>query len=122
MLLNNRYDIGSMTFIGSGKTIIMVAAAPNTVIGRNGAAQITLGTNNSLYLGTWPFTGVELVNIALALSIPVTTYPFIVNSGGSAYDYLKEATVTTPMFIRSGNGNVVIGSEYSVHGQYLSSP
>jgi hypothetical protein len=80
----NSLDIHSLTFgmTGAGKSKIIVAGVDGVIIGRRGGPPTytsfaVTGNTKTFYFGTYDMG--ETLNVAL----PITTYPFTVNAGGS---------------------------------------
>jgi hypothetical protein len=120
ILLNSINIHSDMSFNGNpNQSIIIVAAAPDIVLGREGGPGaaaydrwvINTGTPR-FYFGTWDLPD------ALVVALPVTTYPFTVNTRGG-YD-LAAQNASNSMFLfqngaaaipnSSGDPNVVNGT------------
>jgi len=88
IVLYHSYDLGSIHLGGGGNGgvpyfIILIAAAPNLVIGRNPANSVfnSWGLNNTFYIGVWPFDDTLYIG-----GNAVVSYPFTINAAGSWRD------------------------------------
>jgi hypothetical protein len=108
------YQIPSVVLSGGSYYIIMIAAAPNVVVGKTGNGNnafniMNSAPNSTFFLGKWPFNDTLSVQ-----GLAITSYPLTVNTGTGPGYFLNN---DVPITVEKGPGFTTTPND-----TYLSRP